>query len=258
MAAGDRLCVLALTEESAEFEPDAVVMRGDPGGRLSGRKLFVKDAHRAHDFIVVVRGARGLDLFLIEADRPGIGRVPMETFSGELLFEVTFDGVETREGDRLGPTGAGWELLEPALRAGALARGAEMVGLAARLLELAVEYARTRVQSGRPIGSFQAIHHYCADMLRHVEGARYLVYRAAWEIDQGADASTAVAMAKAHASEACLAVARKAHQIFGAIGYCEEHVLHRYHKRMLAAGLDFGSAGAHLEMVAQGIGLQGP
>src|SRR5262249_6775985 len=116
-------------------------------------------------------------------------------------------------------------------------------------------HARTRVQSGKPIGSFQAIQHHCADMLRHVDGARYLLYRAAWKTETGEDASADVAMAKAHASDACLAVARKAHQILGAIGYCEEHILHRLHKRMQAASVDFGDSGEHLETVAAAIGL---
>lgn len=255
MALGDRIATLALTEESASFEPDAVALRGEPGGRISGCKLFVKDAHLAHDLIVLARGDSGVTLLLIEADRPGISLSPMPTISGEKLFEVAFDGVEVREADLLGPAGRGGEALLPALRAGALARSAEMVGGAAHVLDLCVEHARTRVQSGRPIGSFQAIQHYCADMLRHVDGARFLLYRAAWAMEQGQDGTAEVAMAKAYTSQACLAVARRGHQILGAIGYCEEHPIHLFHKRIQAAGLDFGDAALHLETVAHGIGL---
>jgi alkylation response protein AidB-like acyl-CoA dehydrogenase len=153
--------------------------------------------------------------------------------------------------DRLEPAAARRE----ALAAGALARTAEMVGAAQRVLELAVEHAKTRVQGGRPIGGHQAIQHACADLVRDVDASRGLLYAAAWKASEGAPAAAEVAMAKAYASEACLTVARRAHQIFGAIGYCEEHPLHLLHKRIHAAGLDCGDVALHLEDVAQAIGL---
>jgi alkylation response protein AidB-like acyl-CoA dehydrogenase len=131
-----------------------------------------------------------------------------------------------------------------------------MVGCAQRILEMATDYAKVREQSGRPIGAFQAIQHHCADLLRNVEGARNILYYAAWKMQEGLECATDVAMAKAYTSEACLWVARKAHQIFGAISYCEEHPLHLFHKRIQAAGLDFGDATLHFDTVAQGIGLE--
>ncbi|MBI4637913.1 MAG: acyl-CoA/acyl-ACP dehydrogenase [Candidatus Rokubacteria bacterium] len=255
MALGDRLCAVALVEESAAFEPEALTLRGDVGSTLSGRKLFVKDAHVAHDLIVVARGGGGFNLLLLATDRPGVDLLPMETISGEKLFEVVFSDVEVRREDLLGPPGRGWEALVPSLAAGALARSAEMVGCAQRILDLAVDYAKVRVQLGRPIGSFQAIQHYCADLVRSVEAARYLVYHAAWKMEAGFPSTAEVAMAKAYAGDACLAVARTGHQILGAIGYCEEHPLHLFHKRIQAARLDFGDPGLHLETVAQAIGL---
>jgi alkylation response protein AidB-like acyl-CoA dehydrogenase len=130
-----------------------------------------------------------------------------------------------------------------------------MVGGAQRVLELAVEHAKSRVQGGRPIGGYQAIQHACADLVRDVDCSRGLLYAAAWRASEGAPAATDVAMAKAYAGEACLGVARRGHQIFGAIGYCEEHPLHLLHKRIHAASLDFGDVAAHLEAVAQAIGL---
>lgn len=255
MAMGERLCTLAIAEEDGAADPSAVALAAEPGGRVTGRKLFVRDAHLAEHLVLVARAARGLNLFLLDTPRPGIAVAPMETISGERCFEVAFTGVAVEAGDLLGPAGGGAAALAPALRAGTLARTAEIVGGAARALELAVEHARTRVQSGRPIGAFQAIQHHCADMLRHVDGARYLLYRAAWKVETGQDAAADVAMAKAHAGEAGLAVARKAHQVLGAIGYCEEHILHRLHKRMQAASVDFGGTAAHLETVAAAIGL---
>ena len=250
LAAGERLATLALVEESGSFDPRAVALQCAVPGRLTGAKLFVKDAHIATDLIVALRGD---DLLLVPADRPGVARLPLDTLSGEKLFEVTFDAVEVGAEDRLG---GGVDALADALTAGALARTAEMVGAAQHVLELAVEHAKTRVQGGRPIGGYQAIQHACADLVRDVDASRGLLYVAAWKAGEGMPADGDVATAKAYAGEACLTVARRAHQIFGAIGYCEEHILHLLHKRIQAASVDFGDAGLHLETVAQAIGLQ--
>lgn len=255
MARGERLCTLALTEESADFTPEALTMTGEVGGTLTGSKLFVKDAHLADHLLVVVRGGSGFNIFALERQHPGITLWPLETMSGEKLFEVAFAQVPLPSAALVGAAGADWDLLNPALQRGALARCAEMVGCAQRILDICVEYAKGREQSGRPIGAFQAIQHHCADLLRNVEGSRYLLYQAAWKLDDGLAAATDVAMAKAHISDACLAVARKGHQILGAIGYCEEHPLHLFHKRIQAAGLDFGDAACHLEAIAGAIGL---
>jgi len=255
MARGDRLCVLALTEESASIEEQAVRLEGEPGSRISGRKLFVTDAHAADDLIVVTRGATGVNLFLLDARCPGVTVQRMEALAGDKPCEVSFDGVEARVGDLLGEAGRGWIALEGALQAGALARSAEMVGCAQRVLELCVEHAKGRKQFGRPLGSFQAVQHALADLLRDVETARSLLHSAAWRMQERLPSATDVAMAKAYAGRTTQAVARKAHQLLGAISFCEEHPLHLFHKRILAAGLDFGDAAHHLETVASAIGL---
>jgi len=257
LAAGERIVSLALVEESGSFEPDAVALVCAVPGRLSGRKLFVKDAHLADELVVAVRIGGAPSLVVVPTDRPGVARLPLDAISGEKLFEVLFDGMEVRPDDQLGGVGDGRALLAPALRAGSLARTAEMVGAAQRVLELAVEHAKTRVQGGRPIGGYQAIQHACADLVRDVDAARGLLYAAAWKEAEGREAKADVALAKAYAGDACLTVARRGHQIFGAISYCEEHPLHLLHKRIQAASLDFGDAQLHLETVARAIGLEG-
>ena len=255
LAVGARIASLALVEETGSFDPEAVALECTVPGRLSGRKLFVKDAHVADDLMVAVRIGGALSLLAIPADRAGITRLPLDPISGEKLFEVTFDRVELRPDDLLGAVGDGVALLTSALLAGSLARTAEMVGAAQRVLELAVEHAKTRVQGGRPIGGYQAIQHACADLVRDVDAARGLLYAAAWKAAEGRPADADAALAKAYAGEACLAVARRGHQIFGAISYCEEHPLHLLHKRIQAASVDFGDAPLHLETVARAIGL---
>ncbi len=255
MALGRRIATLALLEDSGELNPDAVAMRGEPGGTLEGRKLFVRDAATSHDLVVAARGVRGVSLFHVDRRRPGIDLSAMASMNGDHLFEVTFRDVPVRPADLLGHAGEGWGVLRPALAVGALARCAEMIGAAGRILDLAVAHAKTRVQSGRPIGSFQAIQHACADLLRGVESARPLALSAAWRVQEGLPSEAEVAMAKSYVGDACLAVARKAHQIFGAIGYCDEHPLHRFHKRILGARLDCGDAVHHAETIARAIGL---
>ena len=257
LALGDRIAALALVEESASFDPGAVTLGGAVGGRLSGRKLFVPHAHVAHDLVVATRGDGGINLFVVDARRPGVTVEPMPTMSGDRPCAVTFSGVPLDGGRLLGEPGRGETPLRRALELGALARAAEMVGAARRILDLAVEHARVRVQNGRPIGSYQAVQHAAADMLRDVETARWLVYEAAWRVQAEVAPAAAIALAKAHAGAACLRVARRGHQILGAIGYCEEHPLHLLHKRIHAASLDMGDAGHHLEVVARALGLGG-
>jgi alkylation response protein AidB-like acyl-CoA dehydrogenase len=255
LAAGERVATLALVEETGSFDLDGVTLECAVPGRLTGRKLFVRDAHIADDLIVAVRVGADLSLILLPTDQPGIAWLPLDTISGEKVFEVMFEGVDVRPEDLLGCAGGAADILASALRAGALARTAEMVGGAQRIVELAVEHAKTRVQGGRPIGGYQAIQHACADLVRDVDASRALLYAAAWRVSEGRPAEADVALAKAYAGEACLTAARRGHQIFGAISYCEEHPLHLVHKRIQAAGLEFGDSSHHLETVARAIGL---
>jgi alkylation response protein AidB-like acyl-CoA dehydrogenase len=246
LALGERICTLALLEGSARLEP----------GRLNGRQLFVPDAHVATDVIVLGSGAAGPTAFLLPMDRAGIAAHPLDSMTGDKLFELVFTDVEIRGDDLLGAPGEARALLSPAVRVGALARSAEMAGAAQRVLELCIEHARVRVQGGRPIGAHQAIQHACADSYRDVESARWLTWEAEWKLATGgADADAAVAAAKVFGGEAALRVARRAHQIMGAIGYSEEHPLHLFHKRILAASLDAGDATRNLDAVARSIGL---
>ena len=256
LAVGERICTLAVLEESGRLAPEALTLPVAAPGRLTGRKLFVPDAHVATDVIVLGRGAAGPAALLLPMDRAGISARPLDSMTGDKLFELGFVDVEIRRDDLLGAPGDGWALLGPAFRVGTLARSAEMVGAAQRVLELCVEHARVRVQGGRPIGGYQAIQHACADLYRDVESARWLTWEAEWKLAAGRpDAEAAVAAAKAYGAEASLRVARRGHQIMGAIGYSEEHPLHLFHKRILAASLDAGDSTSHLEAVAKSIGL---
>ena len=255
LALGEKRCALAVAESHDTPTPEFLTVTAEVGGVIDGVKRFVADADVADDLIAVGRGREGINLAVVERSRTGVDVALRESMSGDRLFDVAFTVVRFDRADVVGSEGNGWPVVADALARGAVARAAEMVGAAQRILELAVEHAKVRVQSGRPIGSFQAIQHACADLLRDVEVTRGLVHHAAWLIDGGADPVTAAAMPKAYAGRTALAVARRAHQIFGAIGYSHEHPLHLLHKRIHAAALDCSERAVHLETIARGIGL---
>ena len=124
--------------------------------------------------------------------------------------------------------------------------------------EIAVDYAKERVQFGRPIGSFQAIQHKCADMVTDVDGSRFITYKAAWSIASGqpdADTQMAVNMAKAWTSEATRRVVAHGQQIHGGIGFTKDYKIQLFYRRQKRAELAFGDADHHRELVAQQLGI---
>jgi len=158
----------------------------------------------------------------------------------------------------LGADGAGWDLLKPIIQKYTVAECAYLVGLSQMDFEIAVDYAKERVQFGRPIGSFQAIQHKCADMVTDVDGSRFIMYKAAWSIatEQSDDETTmAVNMAKAWCSEATRRVVAHGQQIHGGIGFTKDYKVQLYFRRQKRAELAFGDADYHRELVAQQLGL---
>ena len=132
----------------------------------------------------------------------------------------------------------------------------EIVGTAQKALDIAVAYAKERVQFGKPIGSFQAVKHKCVDMMVQVENARSLTYYAAWTVDENVpEVGQAVPMAKAYCSDMAKTVTSEAIQVHGGIGFTWEHDMHLFYRRGLAAEAAFGSAPVHREVVAQTLNL---
>ena len=185
--------------------------------------------------VAVVCDADGV--FAVElATRPP--RQPAMDLTRELGW-LDVDGL-----DRISLGGAG--RARPAARPGRDLRSADMLGGAARALDMAVEYAKDRVQFGRPIGSFQAVKHRCADMLVDVEGMRSTVYWAAWCIGAGdPDATVAASTAKIWCSDASKRVMASALQVHGGIGFTWEHDLHFFMKRAQLDQVSFGDAAFH-------------
>jgi len=178
---------------------------------------------------------------------------PMPSFDAtRKLYEVGFEGVRVASGDALGADGDARGALAGALDAATAVLCAEMVGGMQWVLDTAVEYAKTRQQFGRPIGSFQAVQHMCADMLLLTESARSAAYYAAWALTENdPGASLAVSMAKAYCSDAHREVANRGVQVHGGIGFTWEHDLQLYYKRSKSSETLFGDATYHRERIAR-------
>lgn len=252
-----RPLALAFCEGSGEWSPKTLGKSLAEDGKLSVEKRFVSAADLAGAMLVVAKDTAN-ELVLLHAKPSDYEVEAMGTLSGEALHAVRFNW-QVPECAVLCRGAALSTALEHALACGAVAHAAIGVGAAQHALDLCVEHAQFREQSGRPIGAFQAIQHHLADMLRDVEGARWMVYRAAWQLDNptarglGSEWRDDAAMAKAYAGSACLAAVRKAHQVMGAIGYCDEHLLHWLHKQVHAASVAYGSSDAHLDAIIERI-----
>ena len=264
ISAGDMILTLALTEPSARYEPDAITLKATPKNGdyvLSGTKLFVENAHIADYIICVARtkeGASpedGITLFLVDAKSPGITTTLLKTIAGDKQCEVIFEDVTVPKNNILGEVDKGWEVVEKVLEKATVGLCAQMVGGAQAALEMSINYAKERVQFGRPIGSFQAIQHYCANMVTDVDGSKFITYEAAWKVSEGLPATMEISMAKAWVNEAYRRVTLLGHQIHGGIGFCMDHDMPLYFKRAKAAEPTFGDADFHREVVARQLGL---
>jgi alkylation response protein AidB-like acyl-CoA dehydrogenase len=243
VAQGEARGTLAVWDERAGWAPDHSEVEPSSSGTLSCVKIAVPDAESA-DFLIV-SGAGGRH-YLVE---PGAGGVAIEPEPAidptRKLFRVSLEGAA-----------AAPLVVAPEAVAGAYATivtvlAAENVGVAQRAMEMAVAYAKDRAQFDRPIGSYQAVSHRCAQMLLEVEGSRSLCYWAAWALDNEPETGPrAASMAKAYAGDAGFRVTASALQVHGGIGFTYEHDLHFFLKRGHANAHAFGDSRWHRDRVA--------
>ena len=257
IASGETVATLAFTEDNGSWEPDAIRLaatKNGTGWRLDGHKSFVLDGHTAGLILVVAATDAGLSLFAVEADAGGLTRTPLPTLDQtRKLARLEFDAVAGR---LIGSPGDAAAVLDRVLDVAAIALAAEQLGGAQRALDMAVEYAKIRHQFGRPIGSFQAIKHRCADLLLEVESLRSAVSYGASAVAADSDEVPVVAsLAKAYGSETYFHVAAENIQIHGGIGFTWEHDAHLYFKRAKSSELFLGDGAYHRERLAQRIGL---
>jgi len=257
IAMGELRATVALLEESANWETGSVMLsaKRTPVGHLSltGKKLFVPDAEVSDLIICVAREGDGLLLLPVERNAAGLSLKPTPSMDAtRRVYEVSFDGVSVAEDDVLGANGDARGALEGALEVAATTLSAEMVGGMQWVLDTTVEYAKTRQQFGRAIGSFQAVQHQCADMLLMTESARSAAYYAAWTLtERDPAASAAVSVAKAYCSDAFREVCNRGVQVHGGIGFTWEHDLQLYYKRSKSSETLYGDATFHRERIAR-------
>jgi len=258
---GKRLFTLALTEPGRHnYDASSVAMeatRDDDSYIINGTKLFVPDAHVADYLLCVARTKprSGITVFLVDAKSPKMKHTVLKTIAGDKLCEVVFDQLSVAKANILGRLNQGWSPVEKIIQRAAVGKCCEMVGNVQRVLEMTVDYAKERKQFDRPVGSFQIIQHYCADMATDVDSARFSTYQAAWMLSEGLLCAKEVAIAKAWISQASQRVFALAHQIHGAIGVTIEHDLHYFTRRAKAAEVAFGDADFYREVVAREMGL---
>jgi alkylation response protein AidB-like acyl-CoA dehydrogenase len=193
-------------------------------------------------------------LFTVAGDAEGLTRTPLATMDQtRKQARLEFGGTPAK---LLGTEGEGWPVLSRVLDLAAVALAAEQVGGAQKCLEMSVDYAKVRVQFGRPIGSFQAIKHKCADMLLEVESAKSAAYYAGWAAAElNEELPTVASLAKAYCSDAYFHAAAENIQIHGGIGFTWEHDAHLYFKRAKSSQLLLGDPTYHRELLAQRIGI---
>jgi alkylation response protein AidB-like acyl-CoA dehydrogenase len=262
IAAGEVRATLAWSEPVLRWDAAGITASARAAGSgfiLSGRKLFVAEAHQADVLVVALRTregppmADGISLFLVPKGADGLSIRVLSTIDPtRQLCEVELAGVRVGAEALLGALHAGWAPLERVRDRALVALAAEMCGGAQRVLEMTAEYAKIRIAFGKPIGSYQGVKHRLADMLVDIENAKSLTYYAAWALDQGlAEAPLAAAMAKAYASDTARKVTAAGIQLHGGIGMTWEHDLHLYLKRAKACEVVFGDATWQRERVAR-------
>ncbi len=260
IASGETIATLALAEDSGRWDLDAVELAAAPAGdgegrwTLDGHKSFVLDGHSATLLLVVARAGEGLGLFVVEGDAEGLVRTPLWTMDQtRKQARLEFSATPARI---VGVPGTAAPGITKTLQLAVVALAAEQVGGAQHCLDSSVEYAKTRIQFGRPIGSFQAIKHKCADLLLEVESARSAAYYAGWAASEDSDELPLMAsLAKSYCSETYFHAAAENIQIHGGIGFTWEHDAHLYFKRAKSSELLFGDPAYHRELLARQIGI---
>ncbi len=266
IGAGKRIIAMALTEPESSWEgkawdPEGVTVSATAAGSdyvIDGTKLFVHDAVPADTLLVVTRTktggdpADGISLFLVDARSPGITITALDTLAGDKQCEVIFDKVKVSRDNLLGEVNGGWAPLAKSMKVGAMVLSAQMLGAGQKLLEMTVDYAKTRIQFDMPIGINQYVQEHCVLLLRDVNGCRWTTYLAAWKLAEGESADFDVAVAKAWSSDAHERACWRAHQVHGGVGYTiNDGTLPLYSRRGKVMQLYLGDTPYYKERIAQ-------
>jgi alkylation response protein AidB-like acyl-CoA dehydrogenase len=250
---GRRTAAFAVVDSAGVFDPDAVTVTAAPASgedfTLTGTVARVVDAPAADVLLVAATGPDGVNLCAVDASGAGVDPTALATIDlTRPMATVEFSSAPARL--VAGPDEAE-RVITQALQVGSALLAVEQVGAAQHMLDVSVEYAKTRWQFGRPIGSFQAVKHRLADMLVDLEHARSTAYHAVWALTDGSDdPALAASIAQATCSAAFSRIATDAIQVLGGIGFTWEHQAHLYFKRATTDAALLGSAEQHRSRVA--------
>jgi len=238
---GEKIGTIAMTEPDFGSDLGGISTRAKPNGNgwtITGRKMWITSATVADFFTVAAKtdpeaGFKGIDMFLVEKYMPGVevGRkIDKLGVRASETSELILDDVRVPPENLLGEEGTGFKNLGAILSQIRTMTGALGLGLGQAALDASIRYANERVQFKRPIGAFQAIAHKVAEMGSRLEAARMLVYRTAWEIDQGKNDTKLSSMAKLFATEVANFITDECTRIFGSYGFAMEYDAQRYYR----------------------------
>ena len=238
---GKARSTVAILEAGADWNLDSLKI-SVAGSKITGEKLFVTDAAVANFILVVTKDG----VYVVDAKAPGMSITPMDGMDmTRKIYAVKFKDTPSEKIGSVSNLSKAFDIATAALVG-------EMVGGMQRTLDLSVDYTKMRKQFGKPIGTFQAVQHQCADMYLETESSRSAVYYAAWALEQKTpDAATAVSIAKMYASDASRTVGNRGIQIHGGMGFTWENDLHLYYRRAKASETTFGDATFHRERIAR-------
>jgi alkylation response protein AidB-like acyl-CoA dehydrogenase len=257
IAAGDMIIALALVEKGSD-DPAAVQMvapHSTNDFRLSGQKTFVEFAHVADALLTVARSEAGVTLFLVPADRKGIALALQHEISGGQFYRVDLDDVAVPADNVLGSPGGGLEPLNDVLDRARVMLAARMLGGCQAVFDLTLRYAKEREQFGQRLATFQSIAFRLAEMQARIDGARLLLYKTAWQVDQDLSIVTEAAMLKALVSDLYRHVTGEAIQIHGGFGFAEEADPQLYYRRAAVDAVLLGNVIALRDRVADTLAL---
>jgi alkylation response protein AidB-like acyl-CoA dehydrogenase len=260
IADGQQILTLALTEPEYSWEPGSVQTTATSKNGdfvLDGLKLFTIDAQAATHFVVVARttkgadAANGISLFLVDSKSEGVSVRRLPGFLAGRTFEVKLDSVKVPHSTLLGVKDEGWQALRTGIDKSIPVLCAYKVGGCQTLVEMALEYSRTRVQFGMPIGRFQRVQDMIIEMVDYSDAARWTTYECLWKIDTQRPAAESVHLAKAVSSEAYWEVCTLAHRVFSGISYSKEHPVSFHTRASRSLYSNLGDPSYHRQQIAQ-------
>ena len=261
IAEGKLIMALAQYEEETDYTAESIGLMAEPDGndfRLNGTKISVMDANIAHKMIVAARIAgHGVSLFMVDAGSEGIQVVKVPTVAKDNTCQVRFSDVRVQQDDMIGKPGDGARLLHKMYDKAAVAKAAEILGGSRACIDMTADYARKREQYGNPIGGFQAVQHFMANMLLGYDTANSYLYRVACMVDASEEFARDASALKAAANENFLYTTEKGVKIHGGIGTTREADIALFYRRAHTYAMMCGNTAYHYDRIAESLLSEG-